>query len=97
MESLLELGSVADGGAVAARVRTADPGAGGRIDGDAVGVAGALGPGGPAVDDVTAPLDLDQRRLGKAGLHVQEVARVPQRESSGPPAGPRHCVLPAEP
>src|SRR5262249_3044427 len=53
-----------------------------RIDRDAVGVSGAFVPVGPPVDDVAAPRQLGDRRLGKTTLDVQRVARLEEAEAA---------------
>src|SRR5262249_39808911 len=78
--------SVAEGGAVAAWVRAADPGARDRIDGDAVRVARALRPRRPAMHEMSAALERGESGRGKARLDVEEVARITQGEAPGEPA-----------
>jgi len=53
-----------------------------------LGMAGPLFPGRPAVHEVAATLELGDGGRGKAGLHVQEIARVAEGEATGEPAWP---------
>src|SRR5262252_10208111 len=89
--------SVAEGGAVAARVRAADSGAGDRIDGNAVRVARSLFPRRPAMDEMATALELGEGGRGKARLDVEEIARIPEGEAAGEPARRGHRLLHVEP
>src|SRR5499433_2849130 len=89
-------GSVAEGGAVAARVRAADPGARGRIDGDAVRVARPLLPRGPPMHEMAAALEFGEGGRGEARLHVEEITGVTEGEAAGEPARRRHRLLHVE-
>src|SRR5215468_12760888 len=88
--------SVAESDAVAARVRAADPGAPGRIDGDAVRVARPLLPRGPAMHEMTPALELGEGGRGEARLHVEEITGVTEGEAAGEPAWRRHRLLHVE-
>src|SRR5512147_1191855 len=85
--------SAPDGGAVAARVGAADPGARPGIDGDAVGMAGQLAPRTPAAYGVATPFQLGECRLGEAAFQAEQVARVAEDESPGEPARRLHRLL----
>src|SRR6266566_1435087 len=89
--------SVADRGAVAPRIGPAHQDAAARVDGDAVGVAGQLVPGLPAIDRVAPVGQLRDGGLGESALQVELVPRVADREAPREPARGLDRTLDVEP
>src|SRR5947208_10994423 len=85
--------SIADSGAVAARVGPPEPRSRRAIDRDPVRVSRQLLPRRPAVHSMTAALELRERRRRKARLHVQEITRVADDVAPGQPPRRPHGLL----
>src|SRR5687767_13912574 len=68
---------------VAARVRATAQDSARCVDRNAVGVAGPLVPGLPAIDDMAPPLERTDRVEGEAAFDMQGIARLAERKAAG--------------